>query len=863
MMIIFLSIAALRVNSAPESFMSFDFTNSSVETGFDDWLYIDKGANPCFVYNGTKQSKFCNNEGFKFFPYYNERNSDHMGWLQFGYIDASKDYSVSGSSLKVHLTGGYYRNGDGEPTQDGKEIRSKSDFQDESDLGKQPVLPGDISLYYKGPEETTKSPELQGKNRLTVWVLMPRDSVKFDEYSTEYQKSPTRTFSFYPFIGTTKGFHYYHFASNIPMGGWTKIQFDASPTHKNSGAPNELNAYPEGGLEYSENGSEYYSNIAGFALRADFSKYLPADSIFYIDEITTDYVLYENEETIRNVAIGYSPTSKLFDISLQDKYRCPDCSAEYEVRYSFEPITNSNFGEAFIPKRLINFDRDKTNQDGRIFKPNNGYNQIWGAIEVRDEHLPNIKHGSTVYFAIKDMTQRQSNLSHQEDSNEVEVPGLGLVKKSELIKSISYQIFDVHYPVEVDLSNIESPVVGMEYRQKLVIRGGKLPYNIEVNGLPDGLTLEQDEIKGIAQHTESSFLTLSITDSLGNSSDAGAEFQTIPRDALKTPSCKVVADFDEIIPLPSPYYSESIADKYTGEYKTGMTTVVGQNRNYNYQGVKGIGFDFYPGDTVRLTWRNNSAKSIVFAPRVSFSSEGRFSDEESAMWSQLQNTSIDVGESKVEEVQISSNLYATTINVNSNHAGNKEIILEKIEIVSSRFPAEDYCDELKFPNSSYPLFDGLTKRLLVDFEQSDELSLLFTPSFNEIFKDKYTDYYLDGLSIVVGEHPSYNYQGIRGEGIEVYLNNVIKVYWKNYNNHSINFTPKISFDFQGRPIEGGRWQNMSETFIESANDSSGLPGSAASYYIIDNASLYLDLINVNFNFGDNKGLVLDRIELLN
>ena len=365
------------INAEPDVFMSFDFQNGELERGFDDWYYSDKGENPCQIYNGENQSKLCRTDGFKFYPYYNGRNTDHMGWLQYGYIDSSSEFSVKGSSLRVHLTGGVYKGGNDEVLSDGKPIKSRSEYDSTEDLGEQPLLPGDISLYYKGPSSTAKIPELRGKNRLNLWVLMPKGSINVDKYSTDYMRAPRKSFSLYPFIDTSKGAHYYHHTSNIPMGGWTKIQFDASPTHKNSGGVNDLHAFTEGGTEYAGNGVNYFTNIAAFNLRADFSKYLPANSVYYIDEVSTNYKPYENEETIKTLAVGYSPESREFDISFEDKYRCLNCSAKYEVRYSFEPIDNSSFESAFKPAFVTNFDRKQSNAESIIYKPTNGYNLLW------------------------------------------------------------------------------------------------------------------------------------------------------------------------------------------------------------------------------------------------------------------------------------------------------------------------------------------------------------------------------------------------------------------------------------------------------------------------------------------------------
>ena len=176
------------INAEPDVFMSFDFQNGELERGFDDWYYSDKGENPCQIYNGEAQSKLCRADGSKFYPYYNERNSDHMGWLQYGYIDSSSEFSVEGTSLRVHLTGGMYKDANGNSQSDGTPLRSKKEFISDEDLGVQSLLPGDIALYYKGPTPTSKIEQFSGKNRLTVWVLMPQNRVDIDNKTKNKKK---------------------------------------------------------------------------------------------------------------------------------------------------------------------------------------------------------------------------------------------------------------------------------------------------------------------------------------------------------------------------------------------------------------------------------------------------------------------------------------------------------------------------------------------------------------------------------------------------------------------------------------------------------------------------------------------------
>lgn len=693
------AIAAISVFSAnisfaePEVFMSFDFKNGAIEQGFDEWVYSDKGENPCGIYNGVNQSKFCSESNFKFYPYYNSRNSDHMGWLKYGYIDADTQYAVRGTSLKIHLTGGMYKSVDGLATSDGKEVRSKSDFSSSADLGKQGVLPGDIALYYKGPTSTTRIPQLQSKNRFSVWVLMPRNSVDIDSYSKKFYSAPLKSFSFYPFVDSSKGAHYYHHVANIPLGGWTKMQFDASPTNKNTGAPNNLYAFSEGGTEYSNNAKEYFSNITAFALRADFSKRLPANSVYYIDEIETHYTPYENEETIKSISVGYSPTNKLFDISLEDKYRCLDCSAIYEVRYSFSPIDNTNFDQAFLPAHTTNFDRQKSNNDGLIHKANNGYNLIWAMMKLQDDHEIILKPNTKIYFAVKDITNRKSENHLPEDLQEVNVPNVGLVSKVDLVKTIEYEIVDVNYPLEINTDDIENPIVGYIYDQHIQVEGGKAPYDLKAINLPDGITLTDHKLAGVVSQPDAKIVKLSVIDSMGSLIDAEVNIEVHSEDSLYIKQCQVIADFDELNSTPSQYFDKVFHDVYTNIYQTGMTTVVGSNGTFNYQGVTGLGLALFPNDAIHLVWRNVGTEDIVFAPKLSFATDSRFVKEEQNDWMNLAQTIVKPDNIAVTRYPVGEFKNINHVNVNSNFSNYKTLILERIEIVSKQFSIDDNCSK--------------------------------------------------------------------------------------------------------------------------------------------------------------------------
>ncbi|MDC2890022.1 hypothetical protein [Psychrosphaera algicola] len=122
------SASQFKLKMTPVPFMSFDFDDNKVENGFDNWSYSDIGANECDIYAGIGQSKLCNEDGSKFFPYYNPHNNSHIGWTRYGFFDSEPTLSVSGNSMKVLMTGGVYEDNAGLLQEAGIEIKSKSQY---------------------------------------------------------------------------------------------------------------------------------------------------------------------------------------------------------------------------------------------------------------------------------------------------------------------------------------------------------------------------------------------------------------------------------------------------------------------------------------------------------------------------------------------------------------------------------------------------------------------------------------------------------------------------------------------------------------------------------------------------------------
>ncbi|MDB2373834.1 hypothetical protein N9W11_04680 [Psychrosphaera haliotis] len=690
--------AQTSVANEGELFMSFDFIDGKVENGFDEWFYSDKGDNECNVYNGLSQSNLCRIDGLKLAPYYNYYNTSHMGWTRFGFIDAGTSIAKKGSSLKIQMTGGAYANSEGGVSFMGPEVKSKQDFIN-ADLtlpssGEPSTLDGGLSLYLKSQSSTALFDQFKGKNRLTVWLKMPNAVGNLaSQVKSNSRRRPNIQFSIYPFINDSRKGHYYHYVSNIPMGGWTKVQFDAHPLHFNGGSPGPYSAFDEGGYEFSGNGQEYFEHIAALAIVPSFSKSLPVFSEYYIDEIRLGYVDYENEETINNVGVGFDPESLLFDISFNDKYRCLKCSADYQIRYSFSPINNINFEDAYIPKEVINFNRALNNSTGIIKKPNSGYNQIWAALEIKDEHKVMVEQGETIYFAIKDVSEREGIEESIIDNELVSVPGLGDVKKKNLVKTISYEfsfIDDTVNDSPLSIVTEELPVakVNTKYSAQLLVSGGVPPYNFDLTDRPNSTYKinESGFLKGITEESESFELIARIKDSVGSEIEKSFTVK-VEKEVNPINGKKVIllADFkhsSEETVLSFYDLNTVIRDKYTGFNDLGIYTKFGVGAGYNYQGIQGRGLDLTAGDKLVFTWRNASSADYQFTPAISFTDNDRQASGKHGVWHQMEPLTLVESEQQTSTYTLSEQESGLIkiINVAKNSIENSAIILDKIEL---------------------------------------------------------------------------------------------------------------------------------------------------------------------------------------
>ena len=348
----------------------------------------------------------------------------------------------------------------------------------------------------------------------------------------------------------------------------------------------------------------------------------------------------ENDETIAGIGVGYDPSEKIFDISFSDKYRCEQCSARYEVRYSFSPITNASYNSATLCE-VINFRREQNNTNGIIHKPSNGYSQIWAALKVQEADNSQLIEGATVYFAVKDISDLpgimdRANMPDRDtyDLGTVPVSGVGNVRRVDLVKTIDYTIFPLLKKLYFTDNAFGSGHVNEAYSKKIPFKGGIKPFTFEIvsGSLPDGLTLSSDGLlTGIPTQTgtysfrikineSSSFnqviqqdFTLSIyepencTDGFDN--DANSLVDCNDMGCYDHQSCStLLVDFGFPHVFGSKDWQTLLKDTYTDVFEAGpdgMTNVVGENPSYNYQGVAGTAKTFSSGERILVFWYNN------------------------------------------------------------------------------------------------------------------------------------------------------------------------------------------------------------------------------------------------------------------
>lgn len=406
--------------------------------------------------------------------YMAEGNNAHMGYSTYGYLDISGD-GVIGNCLRWTTIGGYDDLGE-----HGGYVSNKEAYRALIDAGNDPTAldgakVGHPYIYF---QNTSKDPEMvafqeaAGSNRLSMYIWLPGDVVNDSGLASYYP--PKVTISVGPY--NSVGGHFYHRAY-VQGGGWIKFIVDGHPQHNNAWDNAAEYPYPSSSLR--DYGEDYFRTMYRW-----YVTFLPYDGIAVPKyEVRFDEIEFyndtepQNNETINTPTIGYYPNKKSFEISFCDKYKNnKDSWSTYELRYSFAPITNANWGSATQVHTLTDdrFKKAIANTTGTISKQWPYYLAVWAPFKLATQVDTNsLTEGKKVYFAIKDISQSQADtldpvgykLGRNYRDNAANYDYAGDAPVLDLIKRIDYTIASGPMPVtapSLSLINNSSPMKNAE-----------------------------------------------------------------------------------------------------------------------------------------------------------------------------------------------------------------------------------------------------------------------------------------------------------------------------------------------------------------------------------------------------------------
>ncbi|MEK6248737.1 MAG: PKD domain-containing protein, partial [Planctomycetales bacterium] len=117
----------------------------------------------------------------------------------------------------------------------------------------------------------------------------------------------------------------------------------------------------------------------------------------------------------------------------------------------------------------------------------------------------------------------------------------------------------------------------------------------------------------------------------------------------------------------------------------------GGNPNYNFQGVSGtVARDFLKGQTIQVTWYNNSTTTdVMFTPQISFDDSDRSLSGVTGTWYDMNTVTVAASSSAVSEYTLDAAAAGkySIVNVNSNFRDlDGVLIADKIEVARPTLP---------------------------------------------------------------------------------------------------------------------------------------------------------------------------------
>lgn len=354
------------------------------------------------------------------------------------------------------------------------------------------------------------------------------------------------------------------------------------------------------------------------------SKYQSSPYHFLTDRWVSSKVDEENDETIASLAIGFDQERQRFDISFEDKYRCSECDGQYEVTYSFSPITNQNVTDSDAVQQIENFFTDHDDEP-MIVKPNPGYNQVWASFAIADEDMIRFKTGEPIFFAVRDKTERTFAYESRDDDL-ITLSDGSQKQRRQLVKTIRYQYrVPPNYP---SINGIKDITVKPQAQGSVLLTIADMPSDVIFRATSvASLDIE------IEPQAESLMINLKgeLVGEHYISIEAVLQQQVVARHLLRLyvpqESCYVdttcnyytLADYTQSEnTTPTANWSQLLRSASTGRDSFGASTVVGSNADYHYVGISGENYQLLSQDAVQVTIYNRADYPIEVAPRISF-----------------------------------------------------------------------------------------------------------------------------------------------------------------------------------------------------------------------------------------------------
>lgn len=133
-----------------------------------------------------------------------------------------------------------------------------------------------------------------------------------------------------------------------------------------------------------------------------------------------------------------------------------------------------------------------------------------------------------------------------------------------------------------------------------------------------------------------------------------------------------------------PGWTTAFQDKYNRNTKIGpggSSSYIKHNGGYNYQGIYGTARNFVTGETVVVTWYNNTANAITFTPKISFDTQSR---PRSGTWSDMTQVTVPP-----------AGTASSSFTVDSASAGNYQLVNINNSYMNTSAPNLIICDKIE------------------------------------------------------------------------------------------------------------------------------------------------------------------------